>query len=94
IKLDCLDEWYIIELQGHLETDEISFKDSLGRLYFTTDNTPYLLIGQNKIKGVVIKLKNPYVIMSKNIQNAIKSFKIVAVVHNLILFKTRPLPFL
>ena len=74
-------EFYIIELQGTIETNT----DEIGQLEFIND-TPYIQIGHHRLTGSMINLTKPLAIMSKEED----SYNVVSVVNKKIIFKTRP----
>ncbi|KAF0992540.1 hypothetical protein HZS_5939 [Henneguya salminicola] len=93
VKFGSNKEWYIIELQGHVEMEESEFKGLFGTLYFTTDKTPYLLLGHSKLKGEISKFKNPLIFLTKvEEKDKQNSLKVCAVARHKITFIKRPIP--
>ena len=100
---DQCEEWYIVELQGVLETkDGLSLSNLwIGDLHFDTDGRPQMIIGHHLLTGSFVKLDKPLAVMEKKTSSAEEmdcddqaqtSYEITALVRKKLIFKTRPKP--
>ena len=64
---DGCEEWYIVELQGILETkDDLSLSNLwIGDLHFDTDGRPQMIIGHHLLSGSFVTLDKPLAVMKK-----------------------------
>lgn len=99
------EEWYIVELQGILETkDGLSLSNLwIGDLHFDTDGRPQMIIGHHLLSGSFVKLEKPLAVMKKKTGSVVSaeemdcdetqtSYEIIALVKKKLLFKDRPKP--
>ena len=65
---DQCGEWYIVELQGVLETkDGLTLSNLwIGDLHFDADGRPQMIIGHHLLSGSFVKLDKPLAVMKKN----------------------------
>lgn len=103
---DNCEEWYIVELQGILETKNgLSLSDLwIGDLHFDTDGRPQMIIGHHLLSGSFVKLDKPLAVMKKKTSPTLSmdddetsdetqtSYEIIALVKKKLLFKNRPKP--
>ena len=103
---DQCGEWYIVELQGVLETkDGLTLSNLwIGDLHFDADGRPQMIIGHHLLSGSFVKLDKPLAVMKK-ITNSVEeveeemdcdqtqtSYEITALVRKKLIFKDRPKP--
>ena len=101
-------DWFIIELQGDLETksEAVSLSGKfIGDLHFTDKGEPILIIGHHILYGKVAKLEKPFAVLEKqhcedlhmateeDVDSEDKvDYLVKAVVKKKMIFKTRPKP--
>ena len=64
-------EWFMMELQGDLETksDATSLSGKfIGDLHFTTKGEAIMIIGHHILHGKMAKLEKPFAVLEKGIQ--------------------------
>lgn len=100
---DHCEEWYIVELQGVLETkDGLSLSNMwIGDLHFDTGGRPQMIIGHHLLTGSFVNLDKPLAVMKKNVtiiseemdNDATQtSYEIMALVKRKLIFNNRPKP--
>lgn len=99
---DQYEEWYIVELQGILETkDGLSLSNLwIGDLHFDADGRPQMIIGHHLLSGSFVKLDKPLAVMRKKTSSAEEmdcdetqtNYEIIALVKKKLLFNNRPKP--
>jgi chromosome transmission fidelity protein 8 len=101
------DEWSVIELQGHVNTRDAALTlDSLplGVLDIAPDNAKEftLVVGSTALVGKVVRLEKPLAVLAPDDtvddhtvaedESTDEHWRIVGVVRNKLVFKTRPQP--
>lgn len=100
---DQCKEWFILELQGILETkDGLSLSNLwIGDLHFDADGRPQMIIGHHLLSGSFVKLDKPLAVMKKksSLDTSAEgmdcdetNYEIMALVKKKLIFKNRPKP--
>ena len=94
---DALEEWIMIETQGHIEVGEelvdggaIESLVKLGKLTMDGDGRATLAIGNHLLQGRLITLKKPLLLLKKQQEEGDTRYVSRSIIKKKILFKNRP----
>mmetsp|Transcript_24767 Transcript_24767/g.38592 ORF Transcript_24767/g.38592 Transcript_24767/m.38592 type:complete len:160 (-) Transcript_24767:67-546(-) len=61
-------EWVLVELQGHIEFNGENLKnETVGPIFFDSQGHPTLQIGNHHLQGKKVPLKNPFLVLESSL---------------------------